>query len=87
MAEIFTTEKRPGDQYRGDLHHARMTLLPIIAEGGNSWHVAMQAVRALWRMEFMVKRLIRESEFHHSQHDGMCEEAPRATPKSGTSVP
>ena len=73
MELIANMQKRPGDEYRGDLHHARMTLLPIIAEGGNSWYVAMHAVRALWRMEFMVKRVIKESEFHHSQHDGMCE--------------
>ena len=45
----------PSPRLRGELHHARMTLLPIIAEGGNTWVVAMLAVEAMYRVELMAR--------------------------------
>jgi len=45
----------PSPRLRGELHHARMTLLPIIAEGGSSFNVVMLAVEALYRVELLVR--------------------------------
>ena len=63
---------KPGDNWRKDLHHIRLTLLEIMAEGGNSWHTIMMAQRALWRAEFQAKKLIAESE-HLAGHNEQCE--------------
>ena len=65
----------PKEEYDCELHHARMTLLPFIAEGGQSLYTAMMAVRALWRVEFLVKRLRKEGAENVGLGDGKgCEE-------------
>ena len=66
---VALVNKRPGDNWRNDLHHIRLTLLEIMAEGGNSWYMIMKAHRALCRAEFKAKQLIKESELH-AQYDG-----------------
>ena len=64
----------PSSRLRGERHHARMTLLPIIAEGRNSFSVAMLAVEALYRIESMVRGLAKEEE--HLEPTSQCVAAP-----------
>jgi hypothetical protein len=61
-----------------------MTLLPIIAEGRNSFNVAMLAVEALYRIESMVRGLAKEEV--HLEPTSQCEVRDRLKGEGETDV-